>query len=104
MADRSPLNDRTSPIHGFSDALEVLDGLGLRPPDRMPAVLRGSLRPDPDPRKVWVYDEANRDWLRIEVRIARPRWRDRLLRRRRTAQSYREAERTVERALHARFN
>ena len=104
MSDRPPVNHHASPIHGFSEALETLDELGLQPPKRMPAVSPGSLRPDPDARKVWVYDDANQRWQRVAMRIERRRWRDRLMGRSRTAESYREAERTVERALCAHFN
>jgi hypothetical protein len=93
----------SSPIHDVQGAFDVLRIQGHTLPRRLPSILPGSLRPHHRPDKVWVYDEANREW----TAAASPEPRRSLFQRLRRGSDpmwWRSAELRIERALRARFN
>jgi hypothetical protein len=90
-------------VHDVADAFEALRLDGHTLPAKLPAILPGSLRPHHRPEKVWVYDEANREW----VAVAAPEARKTLIQRVRAGRRrmwWRDAELGIEQSLRSRFN
>jgi hypothetical protein len=103
MIDDTPLNEDPARVQDFDAALGTLRRLGASPPQKLPAVLPGSLRPRRRADEVLVYDEANREWLIVVTPEPRRTLIQRLLRRR-EPMWWRAVEERIERALRARFN